>query len=74
MNREIRLKCCEGNEKHNGQCLRARCPLYILAKQKVERGWPRQPTGFGNAYGEPGHSNYLNQVRSDIALEERETR
>jgi hypothetical protein len=66
---EIKIKCCGGNEQYPGQCLKGRCPAYAAAKEQVDDGWPRLPTGFGNAYGEPRHSNYLDQVARDVQSE-----
>ena len=69
MAREIKIKCCEGNEQYAGQCLKSQCPWYADGKHTVDRRWPRLATGFGNAYGEPKHSNYLGQVREDVQSE-----
>lgn len=68
---EITSQCCEGNEEYEGQCLKRKCPWYKLASQKVDRKWPRMPTGFGNAYGEPKHHNYLGQVQEDVKKEKK---
>lgn len=66
MSKTIEINCCEGDEQYKGQCLKSLCPWYVKSKQKVDRNWPRMPTGFGNAYGEPKHGNYLGQVQEDI--------
>ncbi len=69
MIKEIKIKCCEGNEKNKGECLKNRCPWYTEASEKVQRDWPRTPTGFGNLCGEPDHHDYLSQVKRDIQNE-----
>lgn len=69
MKKKILINCCEGNEQYQGQCLKERCPFYVIAKQKVENRWPRIQTGFGNAHGEPKHENYLHQVHEDVQSE-----
>ena len=69
MARTIEIQCCEGNEQYEGQCLKSKCPWYVKGKKKVDRRWPRMSTGFGNAYGEPKHNNYLGQIREDVQSE-----
>jgi hypothetical protein len=66
MTDNIIIKCCGGRERYRGECLKERCPAYSVAKEKVQSEWPRLPTGYGNAYGEPNHSNYLGQVAQDV--------
>jgi hypothetical protein len=66
MTNEIKIKCCEGHEKQAGECLKDKCPWYVSAIQKVQNGWPRAKTGYGNLYGEPKHPDYLKQVREDV--------
>lgn len=61
---KIEVNCCEGYD--NGSCLRDRCPIYRKAKEKVEAEWPYMGTGFGNAYGNPGHGHFLEEVREEI--------
>lgn len=62
----ITIQCCGGKERYSGQCLKERCPAYVEAKEKVQVEWPRMATGYGNAYGEPRHSDYIHQVGEDI--------
>lgn len=71
MAREIKIKCCDGNEEYEGQCLKSKCPWYVKARQMVDVRWSRVPTGFGNLYGEPQHNDFLSQVRTDIKHEEK---
>jgi hypothetical protein len=66
MSNEIKITCCEGNEKYPGQCLKDKCPWYVAASQKVQNSWQRVSTGYGNLYGEPKHSDNLSQVRKDV--------
>lgn len=65
MTKTIEIKCCEGDEQYAGQCLKTKCPWYGAASQEVDRRWPRMSTGFGNAYDEPKHHDYLDQVQAD---------
>ncbi len=60
---EIKLKCCAGNEKYSGHCIKTRCPIYRKAEETVDRAWPYIGTGFGNLYGNPDHACYLSEVR-----------
>lgn len=64
---KVEVECCEGSEKYRDQCLRRKCPIYKEAEHEVDRRWPYMGTGFGNAYGNPGHGHYLEQVKEDIA-------
>lgn len=66
MSIKIELECCQGKERYSGQCLRDRCPVYREAKSDVNRTWPRMPTGFGNAWGEPRHKNYISEVINSL--------
>ena len=70
--KEIIIQCCEGQERHTGQCLREKCPIYADAAETVDRNWPYLATGFGNAYGYPKHRDNLIAVQNVIAREESE--
>ncbi|MBI5044461.1 MAG: hypothetical protein HZC02_00905 [Candidatus Levybacteria bacterium] len=69
---EIAIRCCEGNERYKGECLKDRCPVYSQARREVDRSWPYVGTGFGNLYGNPEESTYLAQTRGLVASKKSE--
>ena len=68
--KEIKIQCCEGQERHSGQCLKEKCPIYAETAEAVDRNWPYLATGFGNAYGYPKHIDNLIAVQNMVAREE----
>lgn len=67
---DIVVRCCDGQEKYENQCLRNNCPNYRAAEKEVQTNWPYVGTGFGNLYGNPTHGHFLARVRKIFGKED----
>ncbi|MDO8638870.1 MAG: hypothetical protein Q7R43_04810 [Candidatus Daviesbacteria bacterium] len=65
---KIEMRCCEGEDRYRGDCLKNRCPIYDKAEEQLKpshRGYTG--TGFGNLNSSgPSHESCLSQVRYNL--------